>query len=88
MEGALAVLLAGKGAALLGLGLGAGIAVLGGAKGIGALAAAAHEASARQPEVAGKVQTQMLIAGGMIEGATIISLLLIGYGIFVVSGLN
>ena len=38
------------------------------------LAAAAMEASGRQPEVAGQVRTSMLIAAALIEGATFFAL--------------
>ena len=53
---------------------GAGIVVLGAAFGIGKLAAAAMDASGRQPEVAGQVRTSMLIAAALIEGATFFAL--------------
>jgi F-type H+-transporting ATPase subunit c len=55
-------------------GFGAGIVILGAAYGIGKLAAAAMEASGRQPEVAGEVRTSMLIAAALIEGATFFAL--------------
>ncbi|MEI7907193.1 MAG: ATP synthase F0 subunit C, partial [Bacteroidota bacterium] len=41
---------------------------------IGKLAAAAMEASGRQPEAAGQVRTSMLIAAALIEGATFFAL--------------
>jgi F-type H+-transporting ATPase subunit c len=55
-------------------GIGAGITIIGAAAGIGKLAAAAMEASGRQPEVAGQVRTSMLIAAALIEGATFFAL--------------
>jgi F-type H+-transporting ATPase subunit c len=58
----------------LAAGLGAAITVIGGGLGIGKLAAAAMEASGRQPEVAGPVRTSMLIAAALIEGATFFAL--------------
>jgi len=58
----------------LAAGIGAGITVIGGGLGIGKLAAAAMEASGRQPEVAGQVRTSMLIAAALIEGATFFGL--------------
>jgi F-type H+-transporting ATPase subunit c len=58
----------------LAAGLGAAIAVIGGGLGIGKLAAAAMEASGRQPEVAGQVRTTMLIAAALIEGMTFFAL--------------
>jgi F-type H+-transporting ATPase subunit c len=56
-------------------GIGAGLAVIGGAAGIGRLAAAAMEGSARQPQVAGDIRTTMIIAAALIEGATFFSLI-------------
>lgn len=58
----------------LGAGLGAGIAVLGAGLGIGKIGGSAMEAMARQPEVAGKVQTGMLIASALIEGAALFAI--------------
>jgi F-type H+-transporting ATPase subunit c len=58
----------------LAAGFGAGLVILGAAFGIGKLAAAAMEASGRQPEVAGQVRTSMLIAAALIEGATFFAL--------------
>ncbi len=58
----------------LAAGFGAGLVILGAAFGIGKLAAAAMDASGRQPEVAGQVRTSMLIAAALIEGATFFAL--------------
>ena len=55
-------------------GLGAGLTVIVAGIGIGKLAAAAMEASGRQPEVAGQVRTSMIIAAALIEGATFFAL--------------
>ncbi len=55
-------------------GIGAASTVIGAAYGIGKLAAAAMDASGRQPEVAGQVRTSMLIAAALIEGATFFAL--------------
>lgn len=55
-------------------GIGAGITLIGAALGIGKLAAAAMEASGRQPEAAGAVRTSMIIAAALIEGATFFAL--------------
>lgn len=62
--------------AFLGAGLGAGIALIGGGLGIGRLAAGAMEGMARQPQMAGTIQTAMLIAAGLIEGATFLALVI------------
>jgi F-type H+-transporting ATPase subunit c len=58
----------------LAAGIGAGITVIGAGYGIGRLAAAAMDASGRQPEVAGQVRTSMLIAAALVEGATFFAL--------------
>lgn len=53
---------------------GAGLVVIGAGYGIGKLAAAALESMARQPEVADKIQTAMIIAAALIEGFTFFAL--------------
>ena len=53
---------------------GAGLVCIGSAYGIGKLAASALESMARQPEVAGNVQTAMIIAAALIEGFTFFAL--------------
>ena len=60
--------------AFLAAGLGAGLSVIGGAAGIGKLAAAAMEGSARQPTAAGEIRTSMIIAAALIEGATLFAI--------------
>jgi F-type H+-transporting ATPase subunit c len=54
--------------------LGAGLVCIGSAYGIGKLAASALESMARQPEVAGNIQTGMIIAAALIEGFTFFAL--------------
>jgi len=53
--------------------IGMGMAVIGGGYGIGRLAAAALEGIARQPQAGGPIGTNMLIAAGLIEGATLVA---------------
>ena len=60
----------------LAAGIGAGISIIGAGIGIGKLAAAAMEASGRQPEVAGQVRISMLIAAALIEGVTLFALVI------------
>jgi F-type H+-transporting ATPase subunit c len=50
--------------------LGAGLATLGAALGIGKLATAACEGTARQPEAGAAIRTTMIIAAALIEGFT------------------
>jgi len=70
-----------------GMGLGAGLVVIGAAYGISKLASAALESTGRQPEAAGDIQTQMIIAAALIEGFTFAALGVFFYGIFVLNGI-
>ncbi|MGE5497998.1 MAG: ATP synthase F0 subunit C [Syntrophothermus sp.] len=67
MEGNLAHLAAGIGAALT---------VIGGAFGIGKLASSAMDASGRQPEALGDIRTSMIIAAALIEGISLFALVI------------
>ena len=49
--------------------IGAGLAVIGVGLGIGKIGGSAMEGIARQPDAAGKIQTAMIIAAALIEGA-------------------
>ena len=59
----------------LGGAFGAGLVLIGAGLGISRIGAAAVESMARQPEVAGKIQTAMIIAAALIEGATFFALI-------------
>ncbi len=61
----------------LGAGVGIGLAVVGAGLGIGRIGGSAVEAIARQPESSGTIGTQMLIAAALIEGVTIIAMILV-----------
>jgi len=65
-----------SGAALIDLTryFGVGLSVIGAAFGISRLAASAYESMARQPEVAGSINTAMIIAAALIEGFTFFAL--------------
>ena len=52
----------------------AAIAVIGAAIGIGRIGQSAMEAMARQPEAASKIQSGMIIAGALVEGATLFAI--------------
>ena len=54
--------------------IGAGIVVIGAALGIGKIGSAAMEAIARQPEAASQIQTAMIIASALIEGAALFAI--------------
>jgi len=60
---------------------GAGLVTIGAAFGISRLAAAALESMARQPEVAGAIQTAMIIAAALIEGFTFYALFICSTGV-------
>ena len=52
------------------------LAVIGGGLGIGRLAAAAMEGTARQPSSVNDIRTSMIIAAALIEGATFFGLVI------------
>ena len=58
----------------LGAALGAGLVIIGAGLGIGKIGASAVESIARQPEMAAKIQTAMIISAALIEGATFFAL--------------
>ena len=70
------IFLAEMGYAMLGAGIGAGIAALGAGIGIGKIGGSAVESIARQPQEQGKIQTAMLIAAALIEGAALFAIVL------------
>jgi F-type H+-transporting ATPase subunit c len=57
--------------------IGAGLVIIGAAIGIGGLGKGAVESMARQPEIAGNIQTAMIIAAALIEGVTFFALIII-----------
>ena len=59
----------------LGGAFGAGLVILGAGMGIGKIGSCAVESMARQPEVAGNIQTAMIISAALIEGATFFGLI-------------
>ena len=66
------VALAGRG---VGAGIGAGVVMLGAGYGFSRIGSAALESMARQPEVAGRVGTSMIVIAALLEGATFFALL-------------
>ncbi|HEY2851351.1 MAG TPA: ATP synthase F0 subunit C [Gemmatimonadaceae bacterium] len=57
--------------AMMGAGIGAGLATIGAGIGIGRIGGSAAEAAARQPEIAGTIQTGSLILAALIEGVAL-----------------
>lgn len=54
--------------------IGLGIIILGVGLGIGLIGKSAMEAMSRQPEVSSKIQTAMIIAAALIEGAALFAI--------------
>jgi F-type H+-transporting ATPase subunit c len=61
----------------LGAGLGAAFTIVGAGYGFGKIGAAALEGMARQPEVAGQLQTAMIVIAALLEGATFFALVVL-----------
>jgi len=59
----------------LGAAFGSGLVLLGAGMGIGKIGSSAVESIALQPEVAGNIQTAMIISAALIEGATFFALI-------------
>lgn len=56
--------------------IGAGLVIIGGAMGIGKIGANTVDSMARQPEIAGAIQTAMIISAALIEGVTFFALII------------
>ena len=63
-----------RGLGFIGAGLGAGLAVIGAGLGIGRIGGSATEGMARQPEIAGTIQTGALILSALVEGAALFAI--------------
>lgn len=70
---------AGAGLAKLGAALGTGIAVIGASVGIGNIGKSAMEGIARQPEAAGDIRMNMIIAAALIEGVALFAVVVCGF---------
>jgi len=62
--------------AQLGAAIGAGVAVIGAGIGIGRLAGQAMDGMARQPEMAGRLQTGAIIFAALIEGVALFAIVI------------
>lgn len=60
--------------AAVGAGLGAAVTMIGAGYGFGRIGAAALESMARQPEIANRIQTAMIVIAALLEGATFFAL--------------
>jgi F-type H+-transporting ATPase subunit c len=70
---------AASGLAKFGAGLGVGATVIGAALGIGKIGQSAMEGIARQPEAAGDIRMNMIIAAALIEGVALFSVVVCGF---------
>lgn len=66
----------GAGLGILGKGIGMGLVILGAGLGIGRIGSAAVDSIARQPEASGTISTQMIISAALVEGVSVIALIL------------
>jgi len=67
---------AGNGLAELGGALGAALAAVSAAIGIGRIGGSAMEAIARQPEAAGDIRANMIVAAALIEGVALFAVII------------
>jgi F-type H+-transporting ATPase subunit c len=70
-EGGAAAAAAAGGLGKMGGAIGAGLAVIGAGLGIGRIGGSAVESIARQPEMAGQINTAMIVTAAMVEGAAL-----------------
>ena len=61
--------------AAVGAGIGAGIAIIGAGLGFGRIGGSALESMARQPEIAGRIQTAMIVVAALLEGVAFFALI-------------
>lgn len=71
---------AGAGASMavakMGAGIGAGLAAIGAGVGIGRIGGSAVEAIARQPEAAGDIRSNMIVAAALVEGVAFFAIVI------------
>ena len=79
----ISLLLAADALAKLGATVGGGLAVIGAGIGIGRIGGQAMDAMARQPEMQSKLQSSMIVAAALVEGATFFTLIISILALFV-----
>lgn len=72
-----------EGLAQAGAGIGAGLAAIGAGLGIGRIGASALESIARQPEIAGEIRSNMILAAALIEGVALFGVIVCIIAMFV-----
>ena len=63
--------------------IGAGIAAIGAGIGIGKIGGSAMEAMGRQPEAAGMIRTNMIVAAALVEGVAFLAIIVAILALFV-----
>ena len=79
----ISLLLAADALAKLGATVGGGLAVIGAGIGIGRIGGSAMDAMARQPEKMVGLQSSMILAAALVEGATFLALVISILALFV-----
>ena len=79
----ISLLLAADALSKLGATVGGGLAVIGAGIGIGRIGGQAMDAMARQPEKMGGLQSSMILAAALVEGATFLALVISILALFV-----
>ena len=79
----ISLLLAADALAKLGATVGGGLAVIGAGLGIGRIGGQAMDAMARQPEKMSGLQSSMILAAAIVEGATFLALVISILALFV-----
>jgi F-type H+-transporting ATPase subunit c len=74
---------AGAALAKLGATIGAGIAVIGAGIGIGKIGGSAMEAMGRQPEAAGDLRNNMIVAAALVEGVALLAIAVCILAVFI-----
>ena len=64
------------GMAKFGAAIGAGLAAIGAGIGIGKIGGSALESIARQPEAAGDIRSNMIVAAALIEGVSLFAIII------------
>lgn len=70
---------ASAGIGTMGAGFGAGLAAIGAGIGIGKIGGSAMEGIARQPEAAGTIRMNMIIAAALVEGVALFAVVVCGF---------
>ena len=79
----ISLLLAADALAKLGATVGGGLAVIGAGLGIGKIGGSAMEAMGRQPEAAGEIRNNMIVAAALVEGVAFLAIIVCILALFV-----